>query len=53
MEHLKLDAVQIIELIKKTVRLAHTAKEQFLTECNQNQLKVAEGKVERSLSSMV
>lgn len=44
MEHLELSAAQSIELIKNTVRLAHIAKEKYLTECYQAQLEVNEGK---------
>lgn len=43
MEYLELDADQSIELIKNTVRLAHIAKEKYLTECYQAELKVDEG----------
>ena len=44
MEHLELSAAESIELIKNTVRLAHIAKEKYLTECYQAQLVVNEGK---------
>lgn len=43
MEYLELDEEQSIELIRNTVRLAHIAKERYLTECYQAQLSVPEG----------
>ncbi|XP_017029376.1 homocysteine S-methyltransferase [Drosophila kikkawai] len=43
MEYLELDEEQSIELIRNTVRLAHIAKERYLTECYQAQLAVPEG----------
>lgn len=45
MEHLELDEEQSIELIRNTVRLAHIAKERYLTECYQAQLAVPEGEL--------
>lgn len=44
MEYLELDEQQSIELIRNTVRLAHIAKEKYLTECYEAQLAVPEGK---------
>ena len=44
MEYLDLDEEQSVELIKNTVRLAHIAKEKYLTECYQSNVKVAEGR---------
>lgn len=44
MEYLELDEQQSIELIKNTVRLAHIAKEKYLTECYEAQLAVPEGR---------
>ncbi|XP_034474388.1 homocysteine S-methyltransferase [Drosophila innubila] len=43
MEYLELDEQQSINLIKKTVRMAHVAKEKYLTECFESQLAVNEG----------
>lgn len=43
MEYLELDEQESIELIKNTVRLAHIAKEKYLTECYEAQLAVPEG----------
>lgn len=43
MEHLELNETESVELIKKTVRLAHTAKEKFLKETYQAGLSVEEG----------
>jgi len=51
MEYLELDEEQSIELIKNTVRLAHIAKERYLTECYQAQLSVQEGKLTSMRSS--
>lgn len=44
MEYLELDEQQSIELIKNTVRLAHIAKEKYLTECYEAKLAVPEGR---------
>ncbi|XP_013111942.1 homocysteine S-methyltransferase [Stomoxys calcitrans] len=43
MEHLDLDAAQSLELIKKTVRLAHVAKDKYLAECFQAGLEINPG----------
>ncbi|XP_062142074.1 homocysteine S-methyltransferase [Drosophila sulfurigaster albostrigata] len=43
MEYLELDEQQSIDLIKKTVRMAHVAKEKYLNECFEAQLAVPEG----------
>ncbi|XP_034100281.1 homocysteine S-methyltransferase [Drosophila albomicans] len=43
MEYLELDEQQSIDLIKKTVRMAHVAKEKYLNECFESQLAVPEG----------
>ncbi|XP_075153887.1 betaine-homocysteine S-methyltransferase-like [Haematobia irritans] len=42
-EYLDLDAKQSLELIKKTVRLAHVAKEKYLAECFEAGLRINEG----------
>lgn len=47
MEYLELDEQQSIDLIKKTVRMAHVAKEKYLTECYESQLAVNEGKKQK------
>ncbi|KAH8263279.1 hypothetical protein KR044_006692, partial [Drosophila immigrans] len=43
MEYLELDEQQSIDLIKKTVRMAHVAKEKYLAECYESQLAIPEG----------
>lgn len=43
-QYMDLDEEQSIELIKKTVRLAHIAKEKYLTECAETNIKVPDGK---------
>lgn len=45
MEYLELDEQESVELIKNTVRLAHIAKEKYLTECYEAQLEIHEGRL--------
>lgn len=45
MEYLELDEQESVELIKNTVRLAHIAKEKYLTECYEGQLAIPEGRL--------
>lgn len=42
-DYLDLDVEQSIELIKKTVRLAHIAKDKYLAECCEAKLHVPDG----------
>lgn len=43
MEYLDLDEEQSLKLIKNTVRLAHIAKDKYLSECYEANIKLDEG----------